>query len=246
MSDIVKTEAIVLTKLDYGDTSTIVTLYTKEFGKLSAIIKGGRSPKSRIGLIVDPVNYIQVVLYKKDSRDLQLISSADLISYYKEIKENYEKLKYSTAIIELLKKLTVEHEVNDKLFRGVIKILTKIDSNVDDPINLFARFFIFFLSELGYAIQLDKCVLCGRTNLEASELSYNFEFGILCNECRKIQASAYNIEPELFNYLFRLKNNKKIELLNPAVAEKAIVFLERYLKFHISDFKGIQSFQVFK
>ena len=43
MSEIIKTEAMVLTKMDYGDTSKIVSLYTKDFGKLSAIIKGGRS-----------------------------------------------------------------------------------------------------------------------------------------------------------------------------------------------------------
>ena len=246
MSEIIKTEAMVLTKMDYGDTSKIVTLYTKDFGKLSAIIKGGRSPKSKIGLVVDPLNYIQVVFYKKDSRELQIISSADLMTYFTQIKDDLDKLKYSQAILELLKNLTVDHEVNERLFKGVVRILTLINTNSEPPAVLFGRFFLFFLSELGYELQLDKCAICGRTNLENMELSHNFELGILCSNCRQTNVEFFSINPELFSYLNCLKNNKKIKLTNMAVAEKAIIFMERYLKFHIPDFKGIQSFQIFK
>jgi DNA repair protein RecO (recombination protein O) len=246
MSEIIKTEAMVLTKMDYGDTSKIVSLYTKDYGKLSAIIKGGRSPKSKIGLMVDPLNHIQVVFYKKDSRELQLISSADLITHFTLIKEDLEKLKYSHAVLELLKNLTVDHEVNEKLFKGVIRILNLINSDSELPIILFGRFFMFFLAELGYQIQLEQCAVCGRTNLENMELSHNFELGILCNDCRHSNIDFFSINPELFRVLYCLKYSKKIELTNMAVAERAIIFMERYLKFHIPDFKGIQSFQMFK
>ena len=246
MSAIIKTEAVVLTKMDYGDTSKIVSLYSKDFGKFSAIIKGARSPKSKIGMAVDPLNHIQVVFYKKDTRELQIISSADLINHFTAIKEDLDKLKYSQAILELLKNLTVEHEVNERLFKGVIRILTLINSNSELPVILFGRFFIFFLSELGYELQLEKCSVCGRTNLENMELSHNFELGILCCDCRQSHIEFFSIKPELFSCLCCLKNNKKIELTNMAAAEKAITFLERYLKFHIPDFKGIQSFQIFK
>ena len=246
MSEIIKTEAMVLTKMDYGDTSKIVSLYTKDFGKISAIIKGGRSSKSKMGMMVDPLNHIQVVFYKKDTRELQIISSADLINFYSAIKEDLDKLKYSQAILELLKNLTVEHEVNDRLFKGVIRILTLINSNTEHPIVLFARFFIFFLSELGYELQFEKCAVCGRTNLENMELSHNFELGILCSDCRHTHVEFFSINQELFSYLNWLKYSKKIELVNMAAAERAIVFLERYLKFHIPDFKGIQSFQIYK
>jgi DNA repair protein RecO (recombination protein O) len=246
MSEIIKTEAMVLTKMDYGDTSKIVSLYTKDYGKLSAIIKGGRSPKSKIGLMVDPLNHIQVVFYKKDSRELQLISNADLITHFTLIKDDLEKLKYSHAVLELLKNLTVDHEVNEKLFKGVIRILNLINSGGEQPVILFGRFFMFFLAELGYQIQLEQCAVCGRTNLDNMELSHNFELGILCNDCRHSHVDFFSINPELFSVLYCLKYSKKIELTSMAVAERAIIFMERYLKFHIPDFKGIQSFQMFK
>ncbi len=107
MSDIIKTEAVVLSKINYGDTSSIVSLYTESDGKLSAIVKGGRGPKSKIGKIIDPLNHLQVIIYKKTTRDVQILSDANLISHFVNIKEDLDATKYSFAIIELVKNLTV-------------------------------------------------------------------------------------------------------------------------------------------
>jgi len=245
MSEIVKTDAVVLSKLNYGDTSYIVTLYTKEFGKISAIVKGARSPKSKIGLVTDPLNYIQIVLYKKDSRELQIISSADLISNYTSLKEDLDKLKYSQAILELIKKLTVEHEVNNRLYKGIIRILELLNSSDEAPVVLFGRFLFFFITELGYELLLDECSVCGRSIAGENELSYNFGIGILCHVCRKEKAESYLFNLELFNYLVCLKSSKKIKVTEQ-LAEKANTFMENYLKHHIPDFKGIQSLKIFK
>ena len=86
MSDIVKTEAVVLSKINYGDTSSIVSLYTESDGKISAIVKGGRTQKSKLGKIIDPLNHLQIIIYKKNSRDVQLLTSADLVSHFVNIK----------------------------------------------------------------------------------------------------------------------------------------------------------------
>jgi DNA repair protein RecO (recombination protein O) len=245
MSEIIKTEAIVLGKLNYGDTSCIASLYTKEFGKLSAILKGGRNPRSKMGLIVDPLNYLQVVLYNKENRDIQLISSADIISHFGHIKEDFNKLKYSQAILELVKKLTLERETNERLFRGTIRILNLIDSSNEPDEVLFGRFFIFFLKEAGFELQFEECAGCGKTNLENSELSYNMEMGILCKECRVNHIESFRINAELFEYLFCLKYSKSIKM-SIGTAERAIVFMEKFLMHHFPDFKGIQTLQLFK
>ena len=78
MSEIIKTEAIVLNKINYGDSSIIASLFTKDFGRLSGIIKGGRSPKSKIGSAVNQLNHLEIILYTKDTREVQLISNASI------------------------------------------------------------------------------------------------------------------------------------------------------------------------
>jgi DNA repair protein RecO (recombination protein O) len=245
MSDIIKTEAVVLHKIKYGDTSIIVTLFTKDYGKLTAMVKGGRNPKSKFGLIVDTFNHLQIVFYKKDSREIQLISSADIISHFPNIKIDLEYQRYAQAVLELVKNLNVEHEVNHKLFNGLIRIFSLMDESKESAVILFARFFMFFLAELGYQLQLEKCSGCGRKELSKSELSYNYELGIFCTECRANVVESFRINAELFSLLICLKYNKRIEQLNNGLIDKAIFFMEKHLKHHVADFKGIQSINLF-
>jgi DNA repair protein RecO (recombination protein O) len=72
MSEIVKTEAIVLSKMNYGDSSSIASLLTEDLGKISVIVKGARSPKSKYGKIVDPIELFISCSLQKGIRELQL------------------------------------------------------------------------------------------------------------------------------------------------------------------------------
>lgn len=246
MSDIVKTDAVVLSKLNYGDTSSIVTLYTETDGKISAIVKGGRGPKSKIGKIIDPLNHLQVIIYKKNTRDVQILSDANLISHFVNLKEDLDATKYGFAIIELVKNLTAEHELNTKLFKGLVKILNLINDKKENPAFLFGRFLLFFLSELGYELSIDKCALCGNDIISDKSLGFNFNMGLVCSDCFESHSGLEKISAELFELIFCLKTNRLAENFNAGLMDKFNVLMERYLKFHISDFKGIQSFQIYK
>jgi DNA repair protein RecO (recombination protein O) len=240
MSEIVKTEAVVLRKLDYGDTSSIVSLYTSEFGKISAIVKGGRNPKSKMGMIADPPNHLEIIIYKKDTREVQFLSGAELISHFPRFKEDLVRLKFVYAVIELVQKLTPDDEPNKRLFNGLIRILSLFNSSDERQEIIFSRFTLFFIEELGYAINLDKCSICESTDLDKKTLGYNFERGLLCDKCKCEHVDNFKIDMELFNYLNCLKNNKHT-IFREAVVKNAIDFFELYLKYHLPDFKGIQS-----
>jgi DNA repair protein RecO (recombination protein O) len=246
MSEIIKTEAIVLNKIKYGDTSMIATLYTKDFGKLSGIIKGGRSSKSKIGSAVDQLNHLEIILYKKDTREVQLISNASIISHFPGIKNEFKKLQYALAVLELLKKLTPEHETNLRLFTGTVRILTLMDSSNETALVLFGRYFLFFLTEIGYEPQFEKCTSCGKSNLKDENLGYNYDLGILCSKCSRDKPYSFSIETELFEYLKCLKTNKNTEKFDKVVKEKTVVFLENFTMHHIPDFKGLQSIKLLK
>ena len=245
MSEIIKTEAVVLSKINYGDTSIIASLYSKDSGKMSVIIKGGRSPKSKIGMMVDPLNHLEIVFYKKESRDVQLLSGVEIISHFHHLKEDLERLKYSYAVIELVKNLSPENEPNIKTFKGIVRILSLFDSSNESPEILFGRFFLFFIEEVGYQLQLFKCSVCGKDDLKNKILGYNYDRGLLCEDCRAENINNYEINSELFDYLHCLKTNKSIQSVNDYTIKNANSFFENYLKFHISDFKGIQSFTAF-
>lgn len=244
MSEIVKTEAIVLSKMNYGDTSSIASLFTEEFGKISVIVKGARSPKSKYGKIVDPLNYLSVVLYKKESREIQLLSGADIIEHYPSMKNDLNKLGYSYAVAELVKNLLADREVNKRIFRGIVKILSKLNSGEEKPEITFGRFFIFLLKETGYEIQLNACAICGKDKF-VDDLYYNFDKGLICGECKKTVVDNYDINLELLRYLNCLKNNESVGNFSYLILRKAIAFMENHLKYHVPDFKGISSLKLF-
>jgi DNA repair protein RecO (recombination protein O) len=232
--------------MDYRDSSSILTLYTKDYGKISVIHKGARSPKSKKGFIAEPLNHLQIIIYRKDSRDLQLLSSADLISHFPRIKEDLDKLKYSLAILELVKNLTPEGEENTKLFNSLTRILFLLDSSDEGPKVTFGRFFLFFLKEIGYEIQLKKCSSCQNNLMNGDNLGYNSELGIFCSQCSGNFRIDFKLSQELFNYLLCLKQNKKADSFKNFTSDRAIVFMEKHLKFHVPDFKGIISFHTIK
>ena len=244
MSEIIKTEAIVLSKMNYGDTSTIATLFTDDLGKISVLIKGARSPKSKYGRIVDPINHLLVVLYKKESRDIQLLSGADIIDHYPEIKNDLNKLKYAYSITELVKNLLAEHEINKRIFKGLVKILNRLNRGEEPSEVTFGRFFLFFLKEIGYEIQIESCSVCGKKTI-STDYFYSFEKGLMCGECKKSAVDIYDINLELLGYLKCLNSDESISSFDNLICQRAIIFMENHLKYHVSDFKGISSLRLF-
>lgn len=240
MSEIIKTEAIVLSKLNYGDSSLIVSAYTELHGKMSIIIKGARNPRGKFGMIADPLNHVQMVVYKKDTRELQLLSSVDIISHHPRIKENLDKTQYALAIMELIKRLTVENETNKKLFKGLVKILSLIESGKEHPGILFGRFYLFMLSEMGYALQVNKCGIC-KGEIGKKSGGFSFETGFVCVNCFEGHPGLNFASAELLYYFFCLINNVSVINISIDLIKQANIFLDRYTKHHIPDFSGIQS-----
>ncbi len=73
-----KTQAVVLKTQRLGETSKILTLYSQKFGKIKVVAKGARGLKSRFYGTLEPLNHISIVYYFKETRELQLLSQADI------------------------------------------------------------------------------------------------------------------------------------------------------------------------
>ncbi len=245
MSTIVKSKAFVLNKLDFGDTSKIVNFYSNEFGRVAGIVKGARSSKSKIGKIVDVLNLIEIIFYKKDGRDIQVVTQADLISNYTNIKTDLEKLKYASSIIELVLKLTLEDDPHKRLFSGMEKILQRLDSEQTEPMLLFIMFYKFFLEEIGYGIEAENCSNCNLKLRLSNEVLYNFELGFMCKSCGADHLVNYKFSSELFYKIVCLSRRNKNCSYNKNELESIISFFEKFLIYHVDEYNGLKSLQMF-
>jgi DNA repair protein RecO (recombination protein O) len=184
---IVKTEAIVLKSMRFRDTSKIVTFYSRRYGKIKGIAKGARDITSKFGGALEPLSLVSVVLYRKEQRQIQLISQCDLIHRYRDIHSNISKMAVGLGILELLQRATHDEEENAALFnlvKGVLQTLERADRN---PINILRAFQLRLGTIFGYGVQLECCFKCARVFESAPPGKPAFfvpaRGGAICEKC---------------------------------------------------------------
>ena len=158
---IVRTEAVVLRSLDYGETSQIVTLFTRERGRVAVMAKGARLPKSRFGSSLQPMSYAQVVFYYKASRGLQTLTESAHVQLFSHIGRDLEKLSTGLRMAELVYALLHEEEASPPVFGLLLDTLRRLDEADVRAANLLLYFQLRLAAALGFAPAID------RTSVEA-------------------------------------------------------------------------------
>lgn len=151
---IVTTEAIVLRARKQGETSKIVTLYTREFGKLNVIAKGAREMKSKFGGALEMFAHSTVVIYKREKQDaLNLLSKAETVDSNAGIVRSLKKMEAAMAVVELMLHAMHDEEANTALFdllAGTFRNIARSEEITAQLLQL--RFYLRFAKEMGFEI----------------------------------------------------------------------------------------------
>lgn len=156
---LVSTEAIVLRSRKHGETSKIVTLYSREYGKVDVIAKGARDIKSKFGGALEAFTESRIVFYKKEKAEasLYLLSKAEPVRSNAKLLESLEKIEAATAIAELLNRSMHDEEKHPALYEltsVVLKAMTESPEEVaGGPLLIY--YYFHFCQLLGFAIQFD-------------------------------------------------------------------------------------------
>ena len=106
-------EGIILNEKSYGETSKIVNLLTKEYGIIGLMAKGAKQMKSPLRSVTGKLTYGKFyIIYKKDK--LSLLTNADVLHYFKEIKRDIDRISYASFLLELTEQVsrhTDSHEI---------------------------------------------------------------------------------------------------------------------------------------
>ncbi|MBN1445158.1 MAG: DNA repair protein RecO [Candidatus Omnitrophica bacterium] len=197
----VKTEAIILKKNNFRETSVILSLYTEHLGKIKGLLKGVRTEKSRIPpLAFTPGAHIFALSYMKRSSELNLISSPSLIEYYDICGK--ENLKAWHLILNLVNLFTQEKEKDEKIF-NLLKKTGKILVSSSTPEIVFVIFKLRIIKIFGYGIELSRCTICRKE--EEHPFFSGKEGGIVCRKCRGREAYAVNISGRILNVMRQLE-----------------------------------------
>jgi DNA repair protein RecO (recombination protein O) len=152
MSTIVKTDAIVLRASRYRESSKIVTFFTRRYGKLTAMAKGALRAKSGYGSSLEPMSYSSIVLYLRESRDIQTLTACDLRRPFRRVSEDLEKMACGMKMIELMNRLSEPHHEHPELFTLLLSSLERLDDATKNPGNSLYTFETRLAGMLGYGI----------------------------------------------------------------------------------------------
>jgi DNA repair protein RecO (recombination protein O) len=170
---IYRTEGVVLRRQDFGEADRVVTLYSPTHGKLRAIAKGVRRPKSRLGGHVELFTHTGVLVAQ--GRNLDIITQAEILRPYTAIRDDLWRAAYACYCAELVDRLTEERLEHRAVFDLLLQVFAYLDGDPGpieppaadrqdpaSPSDLALRAFeLHLLGCLGYAPELRRCVECG-------------------------------------------------------------------------------------
>jgi len=254
MSVIVKTEAVVLKTIKYGESSKIVTFFTQSHGKITGMVKGARLLKKRYGSPVDTLSYVSLVFYHREGREIQTVSHCDTIHPFRHISEDIEKISVGMTAAELIHRLTPQHEQIPVLFTVLIDTLRALDDATKNPMNLLYYFELHFARILGFEMSVKSCGICGKAystkSLDQQKVVFDLERGsIVCSVCRDGCRHPMILSGEAVDFLSLLSGTDATSVVALKYREKLNLEIEKflwsYLRFHIPELDTLKSRGVF-
>lgn len=183
---LVTTDAIILRSMKFRETSRILTLYTREFGRVSVLAKGARDPKSRFGSSLELMNFVRAILYRKESRSIQLLSGCEVVRPFRSLAGDLSRMGAAIPILELMNLVAREEEKNPALFELLVSCLIAIDGATKGHRGALYFFEAQLLEVLGFRPDFDICGGCGRSLASAggARISLRAAQGAVhCPEC---------------------------------------------------------------
>ncbi|MDR0335503.1 MAG: DNA repair protein RecO [Planctomycetaceae bacterium] len=187
-------DAIVLRTVDFSETSLILTLFTRQFGKIEALAKGGRRLKSPFESALDILTRIRVSFLHKKNNTLDLLTEAKLIRRFRVVESNLAGLFASYYVVELVDSVTEINDPNPALYDLTVKILARLEQGTLLMRSLI-RFEGLLLKTIGQQPSLENCAECGTTinsnfhteNTEQKRVAFGYiDGGALCVRCAKL------------------------------------------------------------
>ncbi len=180
-----KATALVLHVVEFSETSSVVTLFTREFGKVHGLAKGARRPKGPFESALDLLALCRIVFLRKSSGTLDLLTEAKLQRRFRPRGRDLSSLYAGYYVAELLSELTDDYDPHPEVFDAAEQTLLGLAETGMDIAAQTVRFELTALRHLGHLPSLEICVECGRTLEPRGRVAFGLlAGGVLCDACK--------------------------------------------------------------
>jgi DNA repair protein RecO (recombination protein O) len=219
----VKTEAIVLRSIRYGEADRVLHLYTPRDGRVGAIAKGVRRTRSRFGGRLEPFFRLDLVLYRGRG-ELLTVTSAQTVAAHPRLREHHASLDAAARACDAVARLFDSGDANPATYHLLANQLALLDADPAGaglPNQLAFR--LKLLVAAGLAPQLEGCASCGeREHLSGFSGAAG---GVVCSAC---EASAFAIDAEAHGFLVAALGQPLAQA--PQASPRALAQAERAIR----------------
>lgn len=228
---IYRTEAIVLSRFDLGETDRVFTLLTRDRGKIRAVAKGVRRPTSKLAPSLEYFTRSRMMLSR--GRELDVITSVEVIERPESLGERVDAFSHACHLAEVTNRLVPDEQDVPDVYQLLAAALSELDRQGD--LWLLARWYEMALLALtGYRLDLYRCVNCGADLKAESNVLGVQSGGILCPNCRLADPKGRAISVNAQKILRSLDRNGMNELrrisLDPGLAGEIETTLSLYIR----------------
>jgi DNA repair protein RecO (recombination protein O) len=179
----IESEALVVRTVEVGEADVIATLVTEQVGKVSAIVRGARKGSRRVGGALEPVHTIAVLLEDRGV-ELTTLKESRIVRTRAGVVSRLESLDAAGVALRWVRHLFPPRTPEPEGWRVLVGLLDELDRPDSEPRRELARAGLALLSAVGYAIDLERCVVCGRPCPEAKAACVDpARGGLVCRAC---------------------------------------------------------------
>jgi DNA repair protein RecO (recombination protein O) len=226
----VRVEAVILRHSEFGEADRLLTLFSREQGKIRAIAKGARKLLSRKAGHLEPFTRAALLLAR--GRDMWIVTQAETVEPFTALREDLLLTGYASYTVELLDRFSYEEGANPELYRLQVETLERLCAGVDPY--MVVRFYEFRLLDLlGFRPQLFTCVSGGETIRAEDQFFSPSLGGVLCPHCGSGAADAHPVSLEALRYMrhYQRSSWSRVEkaAVPQAVRQEMEALLQHYL-----------------
>jgi len=226
-----KTEAIVLKHINVGEADKILTLYTPNLGKFSAIAKGVRRPRSKMGGHLELLTQCSLMLAR--GQNLDIITQSETISSFLPLRSDLWRTSLALYAAELVDQFTAENMENYPIFKLLLDTLHRLCETKDGELTL--RYFeLHLLAHLGYQPELHQCLAC-KSALEPTTNFFSPGGGVLCPQCRDKEPLSRPISVNVLKVMRFLAGSDYTRAsrlrLDPELSRELESLLRQYIRY---------------
>lgn len=244
---IIKENAIVLKSINYSNSSQIMSLYTRNHGKISMLAKGSRNKSAKqFAGTFEPTLHVEIVYREKDVNVLAIVREFEILDYFYGIRSSLKYMYNAFYLLDFVNECTTSHDANQGLFQLLHTSLKYLSMGANAEKTRFF-FQIKALILLGVMPIMTECAACAKPLIGSYVFFVPKESGIVCRRCKaEMECAFLQISIQTLRTLQNLEVMPWTGLKKINLSQRMISELNMFFRFYLHSFlyKDLRTFKL--